>query len=215
MQYPIFQSIINTIEASLNEREIKVRSFKTWEESKINATGLEILIDLKDTTTNLDSLSINFDWDRFREAALARQLDGTDKHPVLQSEHFTESNILPVIDVEMSWNFKVDNCQPQEANEANHRIRVASEWMEMASRDVNELLSGEEIITRWHLEIDGDDRGKFLTAINLISYFQFSFAGLNSLIEVQKFTERRLIYLLYRAKRIIEIVDNSVVVNAA
>jgi len=215
MQYPIFQSIINKIEASLNVREINVRKFKTWEESKINATGLEILIDLKESTKNLDSLSINFDWDRFREAALARQLDGTDKHPVLKSEHFTESNILPVIDIEMSWNFQVDNCQPQEASEANHRIQVASEWMEIASRDVNELLSGEEIITRWHLEIDGDDRGKFLTAINLISYFQFSLAGLNSLPEVQQFTERRLIYLLYRAKRIIEIVDNRVVVTAA
>lgn len=215
MQYPIFQSIINKIESSLNDREINVRNFKTWEESKINATGLEILIDLKESTKNLDSLSINFDWDRFREAALARQLDGTDKHPVLKSEHFTESNILPVIDIEMSWNFQVDNCQPQEASEANYRINVASEWMEIASRDVNELLSGEEIITRWHIEIDGDDRGKFLTAINLISYFQFSFAGLNSLPDVQEFTERRLIYLLYRAKRIIEIVDNRVNVSAA
>lgn len=216
MQYPIFQSVINKINASLAERNINVRKFKSWEESKINASGLEIVIDLTDATRHLDSLSINFDWDRFREAALARQLEGTDKHPVLKSERFNESNVAPAIDIELAWNFKVDRCQPESTNgDTNYRIQVASDWMTNASRDVNMLLSADEIITRWHLEIDGDHKGKYLTAISLISYFQFSMADLNSLGDVHDYVNRKLVYLLYRAKRIIEIVDDSVNVQAA
>lgn len=216
MEYPIFQSIANIIHGSLKERNVNVTKFKTWEETKINATGLEILIDLKDSTNYLKSLSINFDWDRFREAALARQMDGTDKHPILKSDRFKGTNVSPGIDVEMSWHFKEDRCQPSTSNgETNYRIQMASEWMDDASKKVNELLISDDIITRWHLEIDGDQYGKYLTAINLISYFQYSMSDLKSLCEVHNFVERKLTHLLYKAKRIIDIVDDSVVVNAA
>ncbi|MEX0661947.1 MAG: hypothetical protein WD381_01090 [Balneolaceae bacterium] len=216
MEYPIFQSITNIINGSLNERNINVTNFKTWEETKINATGLEIFIDLSDATHYLKSLSINFDWDRFREAALARQMEGTDKHPILKSDRFKGTNVSPGIDIEMSWHFKEDRCQPSTSNgETNYRIQMASEWMDDASKKVNELLISDDIITRWHLEIDGDQYGKYLTAINLISYFQFSMSDLKSLCEVHNFVERKLTHLLYKAKKIIEIVDDSVVVEAA
>ncbi len=216
MEYPIFQSIVNKIDGSLSKRNINVTKFRTWEEPQINAAGLEIMIDLSDTTHYLKSLSINFDWDRFREASLARQMEGTDKHPALKSDRFNTTTISPVIDVELSWHFKEDRCQPTESNgEANYRIQMASEWMDHASKKVNELLASDDIITRWHLEIDGDANGRYLTAINLISYFQFTMSELNSLQEVHHFVSRRLTHLLYRAKKIVEIVDESVAVPAA
>ncbi|MEX1062419.1 MAG: hypothetical protein WEC12_02345, partial [Balneolaceae bacterium] len=76
MQYPIFHSVVNKIKASLNKSKINVSKFKTWEETQINATGLEIWIDLVDSTDYLKAVSINFDWDRFRETRIAKQLEG-------------------------------------------------------------------------------------------------------------------------------------------
>jgi hypothetical protein len=216
MDYPIFQSIVNKINGSLLKRKINVTKFKTWEESKINATGLEFFIDLSQSTNHLKSLSINFDWDRFREASLARQLNGTDNHPILQSEKFSESTIKPVIDIEVTWHFREDRCQPHTTNgDANFRIQKAGEWMNDASERVNELLISDDIITRWHIEVDGDKDGKYLSAINLISYFQYSFTDIKSLTEVHKFIDRKLIHLLYKAKQVVEIVDETVQEHAA
>ena len=217
MHYPIFQSIVNKINDSLKKRNINVVRFKTWEESRINAAGLEILIDLKDSTSHLTHLSINFDWDRFREAALANSLEGTDGHPMLKEKKLMEANVIPSIDTELVWHFDTSNCQPQKGidDDDNYRIEMASNWMDRASKKVNELLLADDIITRWHLEIDGDEYGKYLTAINLLSYFQFSIEGLNSLNEVNDYVVRKLTYLLYKANRIIKIADDSVMVSAA
>src|SRR5690554_6400087 len=122
MQYPIFQSVVNKINATLNKRNINVVKFKTWEEARINAAGLEIVIDLQESTNHLTSLSINFDWDRFREAALANQLSGTDNHPMLKAKHLTEANVVPSIDVELVWYFDEKRCQPSKTNgDANYR----------------------------------------------------------------------------------------------
>ncbi|NBC26796.1 MAG: hypothetical protein GVY08_08040 [Bacteroidetes bacterium] len=216
MQYPIFQSIVNKINHSLNKRKINVVKFKTWEESRINAAGLEILIDLNDSTKHLTHLSINFDWDRFREATLANALEGTDGHPMLKEKRLVEANVIPSIDTELVWHFDVSSCQPQKGtDDDNYRIEMASNWMDRASKQVNELLLADDIITRWHLEIDGDEYGKYLTAINLLSYFQFSIDGLKSLNEVNDYVGRKLTYLLYKTNRIIKIVDDSVMVSAA
>ncbi len=216
MQYPIFQSVVNKINSLLNKRNINVVKFKTWEESKINAAGLEIVIDLKDSTNHLKQLDINFDWDSFREANLANQLNGTDKHPMLKEKHLTEVNISPSIDVELVWHFDERKSQPNRTNgDTNYRIEKASEWMDRVSKEVNELLISDDIISRWHLEIDGDSHGKYLTAINLISYFQFTMTDLESLNEVNEFVSRKLTHLLYKANRIIKIADNSVAIIAA
>ena len=216
MQYPIFQSIINKINSSLNQRNINVVQFKTWEEARINAAGLEIVIDLKDSTNHLTHLAINFDWDSFREANLANKLSGTDGHPMLKAKHLTQVSVSPSIDIELVWHFDVNRCQPPPGfGKADYRIEMASQWMDRASKKVNELLLSEDIITRWHLEIDGDEHGKYLTAINLISYFQFTVGELNSLNEVHSYISRKLTHLLYKANRIIKIADESVVVNAA
>ena len=216
MQYPIFQSVVNKINSSLDNRKINVVKFKTWEEAKINAAGLEILIDLKESTNHLTDLSINFDWDSFKEVNLASQLSGTDDHPLLKAKHLTESKVSPVIDIEMVWNFDVEKCQPKSTNgDENFRIQMAGEWMDSVSKEVNELLISDDIITRWHLEIDGDETGKYLTAINLLSYFQFSIEDLHTLNEVHEYVSRKLTHLLYKANKIIKIADKSVMVSAA
>lgn len=216
MPYPIFQSVVNKINSSLSKRNINVVKFKTWEESKIYAAGLEIVIDLKDSTNHLTHLSINFDWDSFREATLANKLSGTDGHPMLKNKNLTEANVNLAIDIELVWHFHVERCQPQPGNhDDNYRIQMASEWMERASKKVNELLLSDDIITRWHIEIDGDEYGKYLTAINLLSYFQFNIGNLDSLNEVHDYVARKLTHLLYKANRIIKIADDSVVVHAA
>jgi hypothetical protein len=218
MQYPIFQSVVNKINSSLTKRNINVVKFKTWEESKINAAGLEIVIDLKGSANHLKQLNINFDWDRFREAVLANQLNGTDDHPMLKQEHLTAANVSPCIDIELVWHFDEKSSQPQNGNsngDANYRIQLAGEWMDNVSREVNEFLASDDIITRWHLEIDGDADGKYLSAINLISYFQFTVESFKSLNEVLSYVDRKLTHLLYKANRIIKIADKSVALTAA
>ncbi len=216
MQYPIFQSVVNKINSSLSKRNINVTKFKTWEEAKINAAGLEIVIDLKDSTNHLTQLSINFDWDSFREVALANKLSGTDRHPMLKSKHLSEANVDPSIDIELVWHFDVSSCQPQTGSgDENYRIEMASEWMDRASKQVNELLISDDIITRWHIEIDGDEYGKYLTALNLLSYFQFTIGELNSLNEVHEYIGRKLTHLLFKANKIIKIADDSVKLPAA
>lgn len=218
MQYPIFHSVVNKIKSSLNRSKITISRFKLWEETQINATGLEIWIDLSDSTEYLRGVSINFDWDRFRETRIAQQLDGTEKHPLLKSTHLLETKVEPVLDIEVVWYFDEERCQPdsdQSGENNNYRIDVASRWMEEASRQVNELLSSDEIITRWHIEIEGDEKGRFLTAINLISYFQYKLSDLHSLNGVHLYIEQRIRDLLFKINRVIRITDSTVNVPAA
>jgi len=216
MQYPIFHSIVNKVQASLSKSKINVSKFRTWEETQINATGLEIWIDLTDSTRHLKAVSINIDWDRFRETTIAKQLQGTEKHPLLKAPHLVETNVEPVIDIEVVWYFDQDKCQPDNTNgDGNYRLNVASQWMSEASKQVNELLVTEDIITRWHIEIEGDEKGKYLTAINLISYFQYPLSDLDCLKNVHKYLERKIHNLLYKINRVVRIADNSVMVDAA
>lgn len=216
MIYPIFNSVVNRIENELNERDIKIKTFKTWDEDRINATGLEIVIDLSDNAHYLKALSINFDWDRFRETVLARKLDGMEEHPFLQEQNAVDTNIAPLIDIEVSWLFDEKKSQPEGPVEnGNERLEAASKWMEAISKEVNEYLSEDDIITRWHIEVEGDDYGKYLAAINLISYFQYSLAELGSLNEVHQFINDKLEELLKKSRKIIKIADSTIEKAAA
>ncbi|MDX1671000.1 MAG: hypothetical protein R3211_01560 [Balneolaceae bacterium] len=216
MIYPIFNSVVNRIESELNERDIKIKTFKTWDEDRINATGLEIVIDLSDNAHYLKALSINFDWDRFRETVLARKLEGMEEHPFLQEENVVDTNIAPLIDIEVSWLFDEQKSQPAAPVEnGNERLEAASKWMEAISKEVNEYLSEDDIITRWHIEVEGDEYGKYLAAINLISYFQYSLSDLRSLNEVHRFIHDKLEELLKKSRKIIKIADNNVEKAAA
>ncbi|MAL16079.1 MAG: hypothetical protein CL670_12140 [Balneola sp.] len=215
MHYPIFNSIVNTVESKLGKRGIKANKFTTWEDNKIHATGLELIIGLDETSNFMDSLSINFDWDSFRETSMAKELEGMDSHPFLKIETLTNSTVTPTIDVEMSWLFDIERCQPEIPGEAgNYRIEKASRWMESISKKVNDLLAKDDIITRWHIEIDGDEHGRYLSAINLISYFQYELTSPKSLNEVNQLVSKKLQDLLLKANKVIyladEILDDSV-----
>lgn len=208
MEYPIFNSIINTIDTNLESRGISTNMFKTWQNNKINATGLELEINLSNISDYVRSMSINFDWDSFREASLAKKLKGMETHPFLKMDKLKNSSITPTIDVEMTWFFEEESCQPIYPDKnGNYRVENSSIWMESVSKDVNQLLAKDDIITRWHVEIEGDQNGKYLSAINLISYFQYQILEPKSLEEVNKLVSRRLQELLFKANKVINISD--------
>ncbi len=208
MQYPIFSSIINTVETNLEQRGISAEVFKIWENNKINATGLELEINLSKISGFMRSLAINFDWDSFREVSLARNLNGLDSHPLFKIERLKKTNIVPTIDVELTWMFDEDNCQPVKPDKnGNYRLENSTMWMESVSKDVNALLAKDDIMTRWHVEIEGDENGKYLSAINLISYFQYEISSPKSLNEVNLFVSRKLQELLFKANKVINISD--------
>lgn len=216
MENPIFNSIINRIRSELNKRNIPIKQFRTWDEDRINASGLELIIDLQPSSDYIKELMINFDWDRFREIALARQLDGMEEHPLLSVKGWDPSPVEPLIDIEVVWKF--DEKKTQElvpTKVGNTRLEAASEWMEKVSQEVNELLLSDDIITRWHIEVEGDKYGRYLSAINLISYFQYSLSDLKSLNEVHQYISRKIQHLLFKTNKVIKLSDNTITSVAA
>lgn len=208
MHYPIFHSIVNTVKTQLSRRGIQSKKFRTWEDNKIHATGLEIQVDLTKSSTFLTDLSINFDWDSFRETAMASRMEGMEKHPLLKVKQLTSVKAPTNLDVEMTWLFSVEHCQPyQPGKEGNYRIDQASRWMEAISQRLNTLLKDENIITRWHIEIEGDEYGRYLSAINLISYFQYELGALKNVNDLQKYVGRKLQELLLKGSRVINLSD--------
>ena len=209
MHYPIFTSIVNTVKTQLGKRGIQSNTFKTWEDNKIHAIGLEMSIDLSETSNFIESLAINFDWDSFREISVARRMDGLEKHPLLNIEKLVKINVTPTIDVEMSWVFDIEASQPQQTDrEGNYRIEQASKWMESISKQINETQKNENIITRWHIEIEGDEQGKYLSSINLISYFQYELNAPKNLNQLQSYVSKKLQGLLMKGFRVISFCDN-------
>lgn len=216
MTYPIFNSVVNQIKSDLENRNVKIKTFKTWNEDRINATGLELVIALEDRTDFIKELSFNFDWDRFRETVLAKQLDGMEEHPFLMEDNMVSASITPVIDIEVTWMFDEEKSQPSVSGKnGNHRLDAASEWMEKISEEVNSLLDDDDIITRWHIEVEGDEYGKYLSAINLISYFQYTLTDLTSLNSVHQFVTERLKELLLKSQKVMRISDRVLQTVAA
>ncbi|MEL7834983.1 hypothetical protein [Fodinibius sp. Rm-B-1B1-1] len=216
MTYPIFNSVVNRIESDLIKRDFTINTFRTWNEDRINATGLEIEFDLRPKSDFLKALSINFDWDRFRETVLAKQLKGMEEHPFLQEDKMVSTSISPAIDIEITWLFNEKSPQSGlAAQNGHHRLEEASQWMEDISKEVNELLADDDIITRWHIEVEGSESGKYLSAVNLISYFQYTLEDMNSLNDVHEFVSRCLQELLVKSNRVLQIADQTLESQAA
>jgi hypothetical protein len=216
MNYPIFKAIVNTIEAELLKRNIKIERFKTWDENTINATGLEIEIDLSQSSDYVRSLTFNFDWDRFREVSLARQLKGMEEHPFLSDDKLKRVSVDPMIDIEVVWHFDEDETQSFVPSKiGNNRLDAASEWMEAVTHNINTLLTTEDIITRWHIEVEGDQYGRYLSAIQLLSYFQYSLTRTQSYNDVNAYVKRRFRHLLYKTNKVIELADRTIAEAAA
>ena len=99
--------------------------------------------------------------------------------------------------------------------EGNYRIEQASKWMESISSDINAILKNQNIITRWHVEIEGDENGKYLSAINLISYFQYELRSIHNLNNLQTHISRGLQDLLLKGSRVISKCDEILKASVA
>lgn len=210
MNYPIFNSIVNQIETELNKKNIKVTQFKTWSEEIINATGLEITIDLENISPFIKKTVINLDWDRFRETNLAKELEGMHKHPFLQENNSKSSAVKPNIDVEVMWYFNQDAIlEYTPTTIGNHRIETASKWMEEINNNLHKLNLSDDLISRWHVEIEGDLNGKYLSDMCLISYLQYELENQKTLNDIHKLVENKIQEILMRTNRVIQIATNT------
>jgi hypothetical protein len=210
MTYPIFNSFINQIKNELESRSIPIKSFKTWHKDPINATGLEILIDVSNQNNFIKNVSINFDWDRFRETVMAQQLDGLEEHPMLQEQNLKSVTVSPQIDIEISWIFDEEKSQIALPNHpGNKRLDTTGEWMQKINKKVNNLLAEDDIITRWHLEVEGNPNGRHISSISLISYFRYTLTHLKSLNEAHDFINGHLRDLLVKSQKIRRISDDT------
>jgi hypothetical protein len=217
MNYPIFNSFVNRIKSDLLKKNISAEEFITWTDDTINATGLEIKIDLTSLSTYVTDVTINFDWDKFRETSCAKQLPGMEKHPLLISKKGHENyDINPSMDVEVTWNLN-QNMILNDKNQSggSKRIEVATQWMDTMNKRIHEILPADYIISRWHIEIDGDHHGRYLSTMSLISYFQFTLTQHTDLNQILEFISKRLQLILIRSNRIIKIAENSLMIIAA
>ncbi len=204
-EYPIFNSVVNRIESELFRRNISPRRFKTWVENSINATGLEIAIDLQGGDP-ITSMVINFDWDKFREASLAKQMDGMSGHPLLKGKKAVLTSVTPSMDIEISWQFNEHiPIQMAPSKIGTQRVKVASDWMDAINRQAQEILPVEHSLSRWHVDIDGDFDGRFISQMTFITYFTIPLASIDSLKGLHLRIDRKLQVLLLTTERMLQL----------
>jgi hypothetical protein len=210
MQYPIFNSIIKKIESELQGSGINPVKFRVWKDTTIHAIGLEMGIDVSDEKSGIREISINFDWDKYREVKMARQLKGMNQHPLLNKETLPISSIIPTIDVEISWNFdevSITNNLRGATNDG--RLEYASTWMKNINEHLNEILPTEKLISRWHLDVETDYNGKYVSSMSLITYFQYSLKNVDDINDIHTQISARLHTILNRSGRILKLAKNS------
>ncbi len=212
MNYPIFNSITNLIEAELTKRNLDVVTFRTWKENRINATGLELGINISKHSEYINKVVINFDWDKFREMSLARQLRGMEKHPLLIEDQENPFNLHPSLDIELVWLFNQSvTASLGNSPYGTDRIDAASRWMEAINNALPPHMHSGDTITRWHIEIEGDKHGRYLSVMSLNTYLQYSFEDLKTLSDAHQFILRKLQYLLMTSQKVIQISEESLV----
>ncbi len=210
MNYPIFSAIVNQMETRLTRRAINIDQFRVWNEDKINATGLEIGVNLANKSNHVRRLVINLDWDKFREASLARQLPGMEKHPLLKEEVFNRKGIRPYIDVETIWYFDEQVLYNKlKSLVGNTRMEAASHWMEFINAELKREFTEENLITRWHMEIEGDINGRYVTDMSLISYMQYELDAFHSLNDIHAHLEKNIQFILQRTDVIMKIASKT------
>ena len=210
MNYPIFSAIVNQMETRLSRRAINIDQFRVWNEDKINATGLEIGVNLGSRSNHVQRLVINLDWDKFREASLARQLPGMDKHPLLKDTIFNRNSVNPYLDVETIWYFDEQVLYRKlKSQVGNRRMEAASHWMEFINAELKRVQTDENLITRWHMEIEGDINGRYVTDMSLISYLQYNLDSFQSLNDIHAHLEKNIQLILQRTNVIMKIASRT------
>lgn len=204
-EYPLFESIIDHVRTSISNTSVS--EFKRWNNDMINATGLELKADLGNEKA-VRVLTINFDWDKFKEQSLAKQL-GFEKHPLIKDvdkKLKTVNSADPGIEIEVVWHITPPNLGHIEDNQlGDSRLKEASKWMQKISHEVNTLLVIDKVITRWHIDIEGDLHGRYISDAMLITYFHYDLAHLKTIEELNSFVQRRINYLMYKTNKIIKI----------
>src|SRR5699024_1069251 len=84
----------------------------------------------------------------------------------------------------------------------SERLQRARNWMKVINKQLNKLYGTKDIITRWHIELEGSGNKKYISVLSLISYFQYSFSHLKSLNEAHQFISQRLRDLLLILKQV-------------
>lgn len=210
MQNPIFNSIIKKIQVELQNRGITPIKFRIWKDSTIFATGLELGIEIVDATAGIKELNINLDWDKFREIRMARQLKGMDKHPLLQQPLPANSRVNPTIDVEVCWVFDekaITNTLDEAATDG--RLRYASSWMNALNEQLSLVLPTDKLISRWHLDVATDEKGKYVSAMNLITYYQYSLKNVDDINQIHTQISARLETILSRTKQVLQLAGKT------
>lgn len=210
MIYPIFDSIVKNIESGLSERSILIDAFRTWNEPAINATGLELGVEMDERSKTLTDMSINMDWDKFREIKMARQLKGMEEHPFLKEKVGTLTNVKAAIDVEVMWVLNEKSILDQ-FDESNFpkRIESASNWMERINERASFLLKMDDVMTRWHVELEGDMNGRYVSKMCLISYFQYTLDGCTTVNDVHDYISEKLKNILSITRRLIVLSEET------
>lgn len=210
MKYPIFNSVINKIQTELSFKDIKTSKFRVWNDSTINATGLETSINVSHEQTGIKELHINFDWDVYRELAIARQLNGMDRHPLLREDALTPLKGNPTIDVEISWHFDTDGIH-NSLHAATHqdKLEFASLWMKSINEKLHQALPTEQLISRWHFDVTSGVHGKYVSAMCLITYFQYSLSGMNELNDIHDNISKIIQSILQRNTRVLRLISDS------
>ncbi len=210
MTYPIFDSIIKNIEKEIARKAVKPTKFRVWKDSTIHAIGLELALNIEGHTSGIKEVTINFDWDSFREAKLARQLEGMKKHPLLSRKQLLESRLSPTLDIETAWHFDEQQIINLSLNgNADARIDYASSWMNALNQEIARITNGERTINRWHIEIEGDRHGKYVSSMCLLTYQQYSLEDIKHLNDVHTSVNQKLQQILNRSLRILELAGRT------
>lgn len=209
MRYPIFHSFTARIENELRRRSIKTEVFSRWEEPSIHATGLEIRVPLREASPQLLDLTIHFDWDRYRESVLARRLPGMEAHPLVRKPLPVSPLVGATMDMEITWRFDPTPFQALPDKLGTGRIEAASDWMDRMSRHMRDHYAKDDTLTRWHIEIEGDERGRYLSVISLITYPVVSFEHAADLNDVHQVVSRHVQAVLIRSNRLIGWADQE------
>jgi hypothetical protein len=197
LDVPIFDSISHFVRRELELRHVHVASYRRWEEPVIRAAGFELNVDISPYSHIVESMVINWDWDVFREALLAKQLAGMNQHPLLKDQSLVKFDLEPTIDIEISWHISRKLLQHFQDKQAGiSSIDFARLWMDRVNAELKPVLKGHDLINRWHVELEGSASGRIISTVSLISYLQYSFVDLNQLELIQRYLSRKLQSLL-------------------
>lgn len=206
MKYPIFKSMIKKIETELSDRNIIPSKFRVWNDPTINAAGLELALEPTDAGCGVREITINLDWDSFREAKLAAQMEGMAKHPLIRKKELISGKVPVTIDIETAWHFDEKQIIDLPLNgNVDARISYASMWMNSLNQELAFMLQTGKLLHRWHIEVDGDLNGKYISAMSLLLYHQYSFSDAKTLSAVHEEVSIKLDTILRKSSLVLDL----------